>query len=136
MASQNVETVRRLFEAFDEGNLEGFLDLLADDVDWRVTGYLTGDRHLRGKDAVRAWLLRVAALQASGEEIRMVQDEYRDLDERTVLVLGSGTIRRDEGLLEEQLGWIYRIEEGKVAYMADYLSREEAIAAAEELGEG
>ena len=133
MAGENAEVVRRVFAAFDAGDIEGFVALLEEDVDWAVSGYLTGDRHLRGAEAVREWLHKVAALGAAGETIRIEQDTYRELGEETVLVLGRGRIERDEGPLEEDLGWIYRVRDGKVAYMKDYLSREEAEQAAEEL---
>jgi ketosteroid isomerase-like protein len=133
MGSENIEIVRRVFAAFDEGDFDEFLRLLDGEVDWRVSGYLTGDRNLRGKEEVRRWLLKVASLEAAGEDVRIRQDEFRDLDQNTVLVLGSGTITRDEGQIAEQLGWIYRVEGGKVAFMQDFLSREDALAAAAEL---
>jgi ketosteroid isomerase-like protein len=133
MASENVEIVRRAFACFDRRDIDGFLGFLDEDVDWRVSGYLTGDRNLHGKEAVHRWLIRVASLQASGEEVRLFQDEYRDLDERTVLVLGSGRIERKQNPLEEQLGWIWRIEGGKVVLMEDFLSQKEALDAAAKL---
>ena len=132
MASKNVETVKRVFWAFDRGDHDEFLRHLDDDVDWRVSGYLTGEGNLRGKDAVRKWL-RDIALLAQTERVEIIQDQdtYRDLDDRTVLVLGSGRITREQGVLEEEVGWIWRFEGDRVVFMADYLSHAEALAAAD-----
>jgi uncharacterized protein (TIGR02246 family) len=132
-SSDNIELVRQVFSAFADGDFDRFLDLLDEDVDWRVSGYLTGDRNLRGREEVRRWLIRVASLYASGEEVRIVPEEFRDLDEETVLALGWGTITREEGVIREDLGWIYRVRDGRITYMKDYLSHEEALAAAKEL---
>jgi ketosteroid isomerase-like protein len=135
MASENVEIVRRVFAAFDAGEEEELLSLLDDEVDWGVSGYLTGERNLRGKPAVAKWLRDVSSLRAD-EEIEIFQDQesYRDLDPDTVLVLGGGRIRRRQGVLEEEVGWIWRIEGGRVVRMTDFLSHGEALAAAEALG--
>lgn len=131
-SSDNIELVRRHFAAFAEGDFDEFLALLDEDVDWRVSGYLTGERNLRGREAVRRWLIRVASLYASGEQVKIVPEEYRDLDEETVLALGWGTITRKEGTIREDLGWIYRVKEGRIAYMKDFLDHEEAREAAKE----
>jgi ketosteroid isomerase-like protein len=128
--ADNVELVRRVFSAFDRGEIEEFLSYLDDDVDWGVSAYLTGDRNLRGKEAVRDWMVKVASLKAAGEKVKLFQDEYRALDESAVLVLGSGRIEREVNTLEEQLGWIWRFRDGKVVAMTDFLSQEEALEAA------
>jgi ketosteroid isomerase-like protein len=128
--SDNVEVVKRAFAAFDRGDSDEFLSLLADDVDWRVSAYLTGEGDKQGKEAVRQWLRHVSSLAAYGERVQIVPDSYRELDDRRVLVLGSGRIEREEDTLEEEVGWIWEIEDGKVVRMTDFLSHAEAIEAA------
>jgi uncharacterized protein (TIGR02246 family) len=132
--SENIRVVKGHFQAFADGDFDRFVALLDEDVDWRVSGYLTGDRDLRGRDAVRRWLVKVASLYASGEEIQIVPEQFRDVDDETVLALGWGTITREEGTIREDLGWVYRLREGRIAYMKDYLSHDEAREAAEQLG--
>ena len=136
MASENVEIVRTAFGHFDRREIDEFVAMVDDDVDWRVSGYLTGESNVRGREAVRGWLEKLATVVAAGSDVQLVQDEYRDLDEHTVLVLGFGRIEREHDPLEEQLGWIWRIEGGRIVMMEDFLSHEEALEAAKEYEEG
>lgn len=52
MSEQNKATVRKINDAFLEGNFEGFLDFCAEDVTWSIVG----DRTLNGKENIRQWM--------------------------------------------------------------------------------
>ena len=58
MSQENVEIVRRLFDAFNEGalNPEGLLEYFTDDIDYRpVEGAPDDHGPIRGKEALRAY---------------------------------------------------------------------------------
>jgi ketosteroid isomerase-like protein len=59
MSQENVELVRRVFQAFNEGDLDRLLAMYADDVERRLIGgftALTGD-DVKGRDALRLSLM-------------------------------------------------------------------------------
>src|SRR5213592_78075 len=57
MSQENVELVRRSFEAFAQGGLDAMSDFWADDIDYRaVEGALDDRGPMHGKDAVRAYV--------------------------------------------------------------------------------
>ena len=52
MAAKNKEIVNKANAAFADNNVEGFLALCANDVEWTMVG----DRTLKGKDAIREFM--------------------------------------------------------------------------------
>src|SRR3954451_7386904 len=74
MSGENVELVRRSFEAFAQGGLDAMSDFWADDIDYRaVEGALDDRGPVHGKDAVRAhfqdWLDTFDDLRAEPLEL-------------------------------------------------------------------
>ena len=94
MAS-NSDAVRRGYEAFGRGDLEGALELLADDFEWQGpdTERVPGSGTHRGKDQVRQlW----QTMGNAYDELRVQPDEFIE-GEETVTVLGhtSGRARSE-----------------------------------------
>jgi uncharacterized protein len=52
MAAKNKEIVNQANAAFADNNVEGFLALCANDVEWTMVG----DRTVKGKDAIREFM--------------------------------------------------------------------------------
>lgn len=48
----NKATVDRINAAFQDNSVEGFLACCADDVEWTIVG----EKAVKGKDAIRAWM--------------------------------------------------------------------------------
>ena len=57
MSEKNRETVRKVNDAFLNGNFEGFLDYCADDVQWAMVG----EKTVKGKEAIRQWMREMTA---------------------------------------------------------------------------
>lgn len=129
MSQENVEVVRQIMAAFRVGDEDGVLRHLDPEVDWRPTGFLTGERIFHGPEEVREWLRDVAALSQRGTLVRTFDTTYRDLGD-SVLVLGSGKLERPTGTIHQELGWIWELEDGAVLSMTNYLGHREAVCAA------
>jgi ketosteroid isomerase-like protein len=60
MARENVEVVRRAYELFERGDVEGVFGLVAEDFELRLPGaYPEGQETLRGRDGMQRWLAMV-----------------------------------------------------------------------------
>ena len=129
MSQENVEVVRKLWEAVNRRDVESFIVCLDPSFAFRsaIVGAVEGKVH-RGHDGARSWL---ASSAESFEEITFEGTDYRDLGER-VLALGL-TRARGRGSsveLESPTGWLCTMRDGKVLRIDGFLSREEALEAA------
>jgi uncharacterized protein len=130
MSQENVEIVRRGFEAFAEGGLDAWADFWADDIDYRaVEGALDDRGPMHGKDAVRAhfqdWLDTFDDLRA--EPLELIDAA----DEQVVTVLRFGGRAKLSGV-ETDLTFAvaYTIRDGKIARGREYWTKEQALEAA------
>lgn len=52
MSNLNKSIVEKVNSAFADNNLEGFLSLCADEIEWTIIG----EKRVKGKEAIRSWL--------------------------------------------------------------------------------
>jgi steroid delta-isomerase-like uncharacterized protein len=83
MSQENVETVRLAYERFNNGDIDGALQLCARDFEFRDLPALPGSGVYIGHDAYRAW---AAELRESFEELRFEPDEIIDAGGDCVVV--------------------------------------------------
>jgi ketosteroid isomerase-like protein len=129
MSQENVEIVRRLWDAVNRRDAERFIACLDPELEFRsaIVGVVEGKVH-RGHDGARGWL---ASSAESFEEITFEGTDYRDFGDR-VLALGL-TRARGRGSsveLESPTGWLCTVRAGKVLKIDGFLSRDEALKAA------
>jgi ketosteroid isomerase-like protein len=130
MSQENVEVVRRAFEAFAQVGLDAMGDFWADDIDYRaIEGALDDRGPMHGKDAVRAhwqdWLDTFDDLKA--EPLELIDAA----DEQVVTVLRFGGRAKQSGV-ETDLTYanLYTIRDGKIARGREYWTKEQALEAA------
>ena len=130
MSQENVELVRRGFEAFAQGGPDAMGDFWADDIDYRaVEGALDDRGPMHGKDAVRAhfqdWLDTFDDLRA--EPLELIDAA----DEQVVTVLRFGGRAKLSGV-ETDLTYavVFTIRGGKIARAREYWTKEQALEAA------
>jgi ketosteroid isomerase-like protein len=131
VSAENVELVRRLFDAFNRRDAEAMLAGMHSDFEWRPSlspGGIEGNVY-RGGDAIRRWLDEVSE---SWEVMEVHASDHRVIDERRVLVLGRLRIRgRASGVpLEHELAHVWELDDGRARRAVAYPSRAEALAAA------
>jgi ketosteroid isomerase-like protein len=130
MSQENVEIVRAAAVAFNRGELDDWLEYLADDIDHRaVEGAPDDPGPIHGKDAVRAyaedWL-------ATFDDFKSEPAELIDAGEDKVIVVTRISGRAKLSGVETDLTYaaLYTIRDGKIARGREYWTREEAVEAA------
>ncbi|HEV7765290.1 MAG TPA: nuclear transport factor 2 family protein [Thermoanaerobaculia bacterium] len=120
MTLQNKDLIRVAFDELSNGNSRALLDLMADDVTWRVMGTTPWSRTYVGKTSVIYDLLRPLGAQ--------LVDRYRASAER-VLSDGEFVIVQAIGNATTKLGvpynneycFVYRFEDGLIREVTEYL---------------
>jgi uncharacterized protein len=129
MSQENVEIVRRLFEAFNRHDLQALAELSHQDVEFiSVVTVEAEAATFRGPDT---WASYFAAMDQTWADWRAEDFQVLDAgDDRVVCVFritGSG---KQSGVpVERAVGVAYRIRQRKVWRMRSYLNPAEALEA-------
>jgi ketosteroid isomerase-like protein len=133
MSHENVETVKRVQEAWKADDLDAFLAEVHPDLEWHpsLEPALEGQAmtYTGHQGARRAWREYRGQVFAAAPDVRI--EEIRDLGE-SVLLLGrlaviGGTTPIE---LDTEFGQLFTFRDGKVVGAHDYLSHREALQAA------
>jgi ketosteroid isomerase-like protein len=126
MGSESVELVRRVYIAWQEGDLEELLLLVDREVAWSpVLRFLEeGERPAVGHQGLRRWFRRIRITYRS---LRAVPETFEDHGSR-VLVLGRlvGVSRLEEGDLDVRVSWVWTVRAGHVVEMKAFLEERSA----------
>jgi uncharacterized protein len=131
MSPEDLETVRRAYEAFARGDLETLKTFLAPDIEWRTTpevpflGTYAGiDEFLRGMDE---WT-------GAFEDITTDVEEMIDAGENVIVCHRMRGRGRDSGVeVDLAICQVVAVRDAKLIRMHDYSNREEALEAAAQL---
>jgi ketosteroid isomerase-like protein len=129
MPRTNVETVRRYYDALRRRDFDAAVAEWQQDCEWFPdTPRLIEATSYRGHDGLRR---HFATLADIFESVRIDLSELREIGDR-VVALGELRARgRGSGLeLDEQLGVVFEMSEGKIARGTSYRDRARALAAA------
>jgi ketosteroid isomerase-like protein len=127
MSQENVEIARLGYERFNRGDIDGFLDLAAPDIEWRDHGAFDTSA-VTGKDAVRAF---IETVMEPWEEFHKEPEEIIDLGGDRVLGMFHATGRGKGSGIEVDVrgGDLLTIREGRVVGFTAY-PRAQALRAA------
>jgi len=126
MSEENVETLRRGYEAVNRGDIEGFIANVHPDVEFTSLIAESEGETFRGHDGVRRWWKEVVLPLGGlhGEPVTV-----RDLGD-TVLTRVLGTYR-PRGVEVRQTVWsVVRFRDGKATWWQFFRTEDEAIEAA------
>jgi methylmalonyl-CoA/ethylmalonyl-CoA epimerase len=134
MSAENVEIVRRMFEAVARHDTEAVMALYAPDVEFDTSGdplaSLIGGRQVyRGHDGLRNFFRqRAEALEDAGDELKELIEAGDDVI-AVVAVRGRGRASGAASVTTHDASGVFTIRDGQIARMVWYRSREEALAA-------
>jgi ketosteroid isomerase-like protein len=126
VAEQNIELVKRAFDAFSRRDLDAALELVAPDGEFIApTGSIAGrSTPYRGHDGIREYFADVARIW---EELEVIPHEFRQVGNQ-VVALGRVYGRGLDGLLvDSPTGWVWTIEGGRIVRGEVFTSRQEAL---------
>jgi len=130
MSQENVELVRRGFDAYNRRDLAGLLENWAPDavVDWsRSRGFDAGV--FRGHDAIRAHWQR---LLESFDDVRIeVVDPIEEVEDGLLVVEHLGYLRGRDGIeVQTRSALLITTRDGQTASFTLYQTKQEALEAA------
>lgn len=122
MNSTNVEIVRKIYRAFETGDMADFAGALAPDIVWNeAENYLYADRNpYVGAQAIMEGVFARTADDFDGFAVRM--DDLIDGGDR-VVALGrySGTSRATGAKLDAQAAHVWTLADGKVVQFQQHI---------------
>lgn len=132
MSQENVEIVKRAFDAFQRGDVEALTALLAPDAEIFPLRAALEDTSYAGPDSAAQF---VAATTETWSAVRVDVEEMRDHGDR-VLVLGLliGTAREGRVPVTARIGWVIALRAAKITKVETFPDPGDALAAAERPG--
>lgn len=125
--ADDVEILRRSFEAWNAGELDALIGMLHPDFEFvPLRSQLDGGAY-RGPQSMRQFAADTAE---EWEYLRIVSDEFREAGD-AILMLGRFNARtRGSGMeIEFPCGWVARMTDGKLRYLRTYSDAGEALEA-------
>ena len=133
MSEENVEIVRRLFEAISRRDTEAVLSLYDPEVEWDGSRHpmspILGERHFHGHEGIRRFSHLYYEMWESLEDDLI---EVIDAGERVISLSTTRARGRQSGIEVEwnrQAG-VWTIRNGKIVRIVWFPTREEALEAA------
>jgi ketosteroid isomerase-like protein len=130
MSDENIELVRRSTDAFNRGDIDGFLDSWALDavLDWSNSLGLDA-RVYRGHQEIRRFARR---FRDSFEEIRIeLLDDPVELEEGLLFAENISYLRGRDGIeVQARSAWLITIRDGEHTSLTLYQTKQEALEAA------
>jgi ketosteroid isomerase-like protein len=129
MSQENVETIRRAFDAYNRGDPSVFLDLYDPDIVLRISPPFIESGTYHGAADVEHWYRRWFA--SFGESYRMTLRELIDAGDSVVAIYDAGARGRRSGV---QVGWrsiplIFTMRGGKIIRIDHPTGLDEALEA-------
>ena len=116
-----LDVVRDVYSRFAEADIDGFLGLCAEDIEWVVYGPATLEKcsAFYGRDGVREFL---DILDASWEFSAFRPREFI-VDDPTVVVLGeeAGTDKASGAQFSNHWAHVFNVKDGQIARFREYL---------------
>jgi ketosteroid isomerase-like protein len=130
MSQENVEIVRRGYEAFARGDVDGVLDVMDPDIEWApAIAPLLGVEPVRGKDALRRFLTHDLAEGFDDFEAKPLLIE--DLGDKVLVNISYSARGRASGVpVSLEIFSLLSLRAGKTVSFRDYATKDEALEAA------
>lgn len=128
MSTENVELVRRCFEAWDRRDFEGLPELLHPDFELDLTArVLNPDRYV-GVEGLRRF---VDELGETWEDMRLEPEELIDAGDQVVVPILARLSGRGSGLaMQDRIVQVWSVRAGKAERVQVFTDRAEALRAA------
>ena len=129
MSHENVEIVRRAYEAFARRDSVTPFELYAPDIEWDVTGvHLEGTAVYHGHDGVRASFRDLVAVFRDFEFQAL---DLKPCGERVLVTVQEHGVGRGSGVVVDRRHYaVWTLRDGMVIRMRAYLDHGEALRAA------
>jgi ketosteroid isomerase-like protein len=126
MSQENVETLKRAFDAFASGDLETVFGLI--DPAFEINDRVIGSPSARGPEALVA---NAAEVREAMGDVSWEPREMVDLDDRVVVKVHVAGVGQHTSLpIEDDVGHIYTLRDGRAVKLDIFRTWAEALEAA------
>ena len=128
MSRQNVETVRAMFDAFNRGDMRGFLDMCDPDIEWDLSTRLIDPETYHGHEGVERFFEQQR--ETWEEAPRMEAEDLLEAGDRVVaFVRVHGRGRGSGAAVDARIAQVWTIRGGRATRLQYYGDRAEALRA-------
>ncbi|MDX6642257.1 MAG: hypothetical protein QOD76_219 [Solirubrobacteraceae bacterium] len=121
---RNIEIVQEMWAAYDREGLQGILRFAAPDAEWRP--YSAGGKTFTTTAAYGRYIQRMTKQQEIVEA--KMFDVYAHGD--WVVVSGRLRMRGPDGMVDNPMHWVHRLDGGKLVFTASFTNLDEALSKA------
>lgn len=122
-ATDNKQLMQAIFDGFAKGDGRAFIEAMADDFCWTLTGTTAWSKTYRGKQAVRQDLLKPLFAKFA--------DQYLN-DAQRIIAEGDFVVVECRGRVMTKTGqpynnsycWVCRLADGKLVELTEYMDTE------------
>ena len=128
MSQENIEVVRRSFDAWNRGDLAAYLGCFDPEVEWTTTGRYVEAGTYRGHEGLLRYL---GGLTAEFDDVEIHPEELVQVGDRivaTVRITGRG--RASGAPVELTLAGVCSFRDGTIVRIRNYADQAEALEAA------
>ena len=122
-ASENKQLLQSIFAELANGNSRPFVESMADDFRWTLTGTTEWSRTYEGKQSVLTELLGALRSRIDGNITTTAQRFIADDDFVVVEAQGSNTTKTGKPY-NNRYCFVFRVSEGKLQEVTEYLDTE------------
>ena len=127
VSDENVQVVRNLMTAFNLRDLDDLLDLMDPEVEFFAPQTaLSVERHAsyHGHDGIRQYFEDVGTVWS---RLHVIPQQFRS-NASHVVALGTIVGERDEGHVDDDVAWAWKLRDGKIVWGRVYQDPGEALA--------
>ncbi len=126
MSLENVETIRRGYDAWNRGDLEAVRDSYAQDVTANAGGLWPAAGELAGAEAIIA---AFASIRSTFQNSELVPDAYIEHGESVVVpTRWRGTLPDSQNVIEQWVVAAYTLRAGQIVHIGYFPGLDEAFA--------
>ena len=125
---ENVEIVRKAFEAWNEGDLDGVIALMTPDTEFLPLRTQLDGSPYRGGEGMRQFALDA---NEEWEYLRIDPDEFHELGDCVVMLGHFDALGRGSKMeIRFPVGWVAHLSDGKITHLRTYSDPHEALRSA------
>ncbi len=117
MSEKNKQTVELVNAAFSQNNIEGFLELCAEDVKWTMVG----DKVVEGKDGIREFMSSMGEMEPP-----KIDNKNMIAEADSVAAFGEMTMNEKGKTIPYAYCDVYRFQDDKIVELSSYVVKTEA----------
>jgi uncharacterized protein len=117
---ENKRLMQRVFDELSRGNSPALIEVLADDVEWHITGTTKFSRTYRGKATVMNDLI-VPLFSQLADQFVMTADRFIAGDNFVVVEARGKATTKTGRPYNNKYCWVFRLEDGKVKEVTEYM---------------